>query len=348
MSSRVGDGRMIVTTAGTRLQLTNGGTGLGGYGSGWADRSRSARDMQMGDGLEHDGCCRPDWGCRRRWRQDGDYVVAGQSVTLPVDEREPCVRGCTTSGEGVSFLVGSKCLVLTLVPASRSRRLTRSRGRGGSRDLRAWDDHRPVQRHVHACPDGGCVRCGDRFDRRVCVSVGPGGLSCPGRQNVEAACQGVDNHERGRPGHHDTFGLYPVATTGGASAAAPTVASLGTVVTSSTAAMAAPSAAAPATPVVSSAFTFPAAGFTLLGGRSGWWRVERFVYCHRTPPTRLGLKVPNVIYGQVSVTTTRARLTTVRYEQPLYVIKAASSNAGPVYIGDSAVTVANGHLLASW
>jgi hypothetical protein len=55
--------------------------------------------------------------------------------------------------------------------------------------------------------------------------------------------------------------------------------------------------------------------------------------------------VPNVIYGQVSVTTTRARLTTIRYEQPLYVIKAASSNAGPVYIGDSAVTVSNGHLL---
>jgi hypothetical protein len=61
-----------------------------------------------------------------------------------------------------------------------------------------------------------------------------------------------------------TFGLYPVATTGGASAAAPTVASLGTVVTSSTAAIAAPSAAAPATPVVSSAFTFPAAGHYVL------------------------------------------------------------------------------------
>jgi hypothetical protein len=62
-----------------------------------------------------------------------------------------------------------------------------------------------------------------------------------------------------------TFGLYPVATTGGASGSAPTIATVGTVVTGSTAAIVAPSAAAGATPVVSTTFTFPAAGYYVLG-----------------------------------------------------------------------------------
>jgi hypothetical protein len=56
-----------------------------------------------------------------------------------------------------------------------------------------------------------------------------------------------------------TVGLYPIATYGGASAAAPLIATLGAVVSGSTAAVASP-AAAGRTPGVGADFNFPAAG----------------------------------------------------------------------------------------
>lgn len=56
-----------------------------------------------------------------------------------------------------------------------------------------------------------------------------------------------------------TFGLYPVATFGGASAAVPTIATLGTVITGSTVAVATPALSSSGA-VTSSDFNAPAAG----------------------------------------------------------------------------------------
>jgi hypothetical protein len=61
-----------------------------------------------------------------------------------------------------------------------------------------------------------------------------------------------------------TFGLYPVATWGGASTANPTIASVGTVVSGSTVAWTTPAAGGGATPVAAT-FAFPAAGFYVVG-----------------------------------------------------------------------------------
>lgn len=61
-----------------------------------------------------------------------------------------------------------------------------------------------------------------------------------------------------------TFGLYPIATSGGASGAAATIASVGTVVSGSTVAVASPPASA-RTPFTGSDFNAPAAGAYVLG-----------------------------------------------------------------------------------
>jgi hypothetical protein len=60
-----------------------------------------------------------------------------------------------------------------------------------------------------------------------------------------------------------TIGLYPVATWGGASGSAPTIATIGVAVSGSTAAIASPAASSQA-PVTSTAFTAPAAGFYVI------------------------------------------------------------------------------------
>jgi hypothetical protein len=55
--------------------------------------------------------------------------------------------------------------------------------------------------------------------------------------------------------------------------------------------------------------------------------------------------MPNLIYGQVVVSGTRAALTSVVYENSLFILKASSNNQDPVYVGSSTVTTSNGHLL---
>jgi hypothetical protein len=66
------------------------------------------------------------------------------------------------------------------------------------------------------------------------------------------------------PGVTYTVGLYPIATVGGASGAAPTVATIGAVVAGSTAVITTPAAAVPTT-VTGADFNFPAAGNYALG-----------------------------------------------------------------------------------
>jgi hypothetical protein len=66
------------------------------------------------------------------------------------------------------------------------------------------------------------------------------------------------------PGIVITAGLYPIATTGGASAVAPTVATIGAVVAGSTAVITTPAASTPTT-VTGTDFNFPAAGHYAMG-----------------------------------------------------------------------------------
>jgi hypothetical protein len=100
MSARVGDGRMIVTTAGTRLQLTNGGTG-----SAYTDPAGPIQSVAVMAETDNTGTVVVGGSAvvAAQATRRGIPLAAGQAVTFYCDDLADVYVDTTVNGDGVTF-----------------------------------------------------------------------------------------------------------------------------------------------------------------------------------------------------------------------------------------------------